>query len=78
VSIELHACKFASNYDRKTDVLKDESFLRIFDIARRAGCKSHFGSDSHSFGDMDRFKLLQKQVDILGITRDDIHPEFRT
>lgn len=78
VSVELNACTFASNYNRNTDGFTDDSFLRIFAIAKKAGCKFHFGSDAHSFEDMDILKKLEKQIKILGITEEDIHPMFRT
>jgi len=78
VSIELNSCTFASNYDRGTDGFTDDSFLRIFIIAKEAGAKFHFGSDAHSLDDIDRLMKLEKYINILGITEEDINPLFRT
>jgi len=77
VSVELNSCTFASNYNRGTDGFTDESFLRIFSIAKEAKCKFHFGSDAHSLEDIDRLQKLEKYIDLLGITEEDINPKFR-
>ena len=77
VSAELNSCTFASNYDRGTDGFTDESFLRVFTIAKEAGCKFHFGSDAHTLEEIDRLQKLNKYIDILGITETDINPVFR-
>ena len=77
VSIEINSCTFASNYDRGTDGFTDESFMRIFRIAKETGCKFHFGSDAHSLDDIDRLQKLQPYIDKLGLTDEDINPLFR-
>ena len=77
VSIEINSCTFANNYDRGTDGFTDDSFMRIFSIAKEAGCKFHFGSDAHSLSDIDRLQKLEKYLDLLNITQEDIHPRYR-
>lgn len=76
VSIELNSCTFASNYNRETDGFTDESFLRIFSIAKDTGCKFHFGSDAHALDEIDRLLKMEKYIDILGISEEDINPKF--
>lgn len=78
VSVELNSCTFAKNYDRGTDGFTDDSFLRVFSIAKETGVKFHFGSDAHSIEDIDRLLKLHKYIDILGITKEDINPLFLT
>ena len=77
VSIEINSCTFASNYDRGTDRFTDDSFMRIFRIAKETGCKFHFGSDAHSIEDIPRLGEIQKYIDLLGLTDEDINPKFR-
>jgi len=77
VSIEINSCTFANNYNRGTDGFTDESFMRIFTIAKETGCKFHFGSDAHSLEDLDRLKKIQPYIDELKLTDEDINPLFR-
>jgi histidinol phosphatase-like PHP family hydrolase len=76
VSIELNSCTFASNFDRGTNGFTDDSFMRIFRIAKETGCKFHFGSDAHSLEDIDRLQKLRPFIDELELTDDDINPLF--
>lgn len=77
VSIELNTDTFASNWNRFTDKFTDEAFLRIFEIAKKAKCKFHFGSDAHSLEDMDLLPKMQRFVDWLKIEEEDINELFR-
>lgn len=77
VSIEINSCTFAKNYDRGTDGFTDDSFMRIFRIAKEVGCKFHFGSDAHSLEDLSRLKKIQPYIDDLKLNDDDINPLFR-
>jgi histidinol phosphatase-like PHP family hydrolase len=77
VSLEINSCTFPGIYDRGTTGFTDEAYMRFFTLAKEAGCKFHFGSDSHSLEDIDRLQKLEPYLDLLKITEDDVLPFFR-
>ncbi len=74
ISIEINACHFPSIKGVETETYNDETFLNMFLIAKAAGCKFHLGSDAHSIDVLPRIIKLQKIVEDLGFTDEDIHP----
>lgn len=66
VGIELNACDMLFN-DQQADAV-----LRIFESAKKAGCKFYLGSDAHHPKDLlEAKKLFEKAVDCLSLTEED-------
>ena len=54
-----------------------ETLLRLFETAKRAGCKFTIGSDSHCPAHFQLYGLAEHFTNRLGMTENDIHPLFR-
>ena len=54
-----------------------ETLLRLFETAKKAGCKFTIGSDSHCPAHFQLYGLAEDFTNRLGLTEDDIHPRFR-
>lgn len=54
-----------------------DTLLRIFQTAKKAGCKFTIGSDSHCPAHFQLYNLGEEFTEKAGITADDIHPRFR-
>ena len=50
-----------------------DSMVRIFTLAKQAGCKFTFGTDAHKMTDFDRAPLCGKMADDAGITEQDLY-----
>ena len=50
-----------------------DSMVRIFTLAKRAGCKFTCGTDAHKMTDFDRAPLCGKMADDAGITEQDLY-----
>ena len=77
VSIELNAGCFPGNYGKETDLFHDESIIRPFLLAKECGCLFHFGSDAHSLDHMNSLFAMERTINILGLTEEDILPLCR-
>lgn len=77
VSIGITAGMFPSSGGGEREGWHDETFIRVFTIARQAGCKFHFGSDAHTLADVARVPRLAPFIRRIGITRDHLHPLVR-
>jgi HisJ family histidinol phosphate phosphatase len=78
VSIEINAAVFHEALGKYDDTYHDESFIRIFKIAKKCGCLFHFGSDAHSLESLKaRKESLEKIVEEIGIEEKDITPSCR-
>lgn len=71
-SIEIHACLY-----RDTVTLDEEglspSYIRMLSIAKKCGCKFHFGSDAHRSEDfINKHQLLERAAKRAGICKDDL------
>lgn len=77
VSIELNASSFPGNYGRETDLFHDESLIRAFSLAKECGCLFHFASDAHSLKSFENFFAMERTINILGLTEEDILPLCR-
>ncbi len=75
VSIEINAAIFHEALGKDDITYHDESFIRIFKIAKRSNCMFNFGSDSHSLEAFKtRKKPLEKIIKEIGIEEEDIIP----
>ena len=54
------------------DPVLSEALVRPFTIAKKAGCKFTFGSDTHRVSTLDRYDLMGRFCDTCGITEDDL------
>lgn len=78
VSIEINAAIFHEALGKYDDFYHDESFIRIFKIAKKCGCLFHFASDAHSVEDFKlRKEVLEKIANEIGIEEKDILPLCR-
>lgn len=78
VSIEINAAIFHEALGKYDDKCHDESYIRIFKIAKKSGCLFHFGSDAHSLDNFkERIEPLKKIVNDIGIEEKDIVPICR-
>ncbi len=51
-----------------------DTMLRIFSLAKQAGCKFTFGSDAHAWSDFERYSLAENFSARLQLTVHDLHP----
>ena len=51
-----------------------EALIRPFTIAKKAGCKFTFGSDTHGLAGLNRYDIIGKFCDECGITEEDLSP----
>jgi HisJ family histidinol phosphate phosphatase len=78
VSIEINAACFREAHGIFDDTYHDESFIRIFKIAKKCGCFFHFGSDAHSMINFRKRKDIMEMVSSqIGIEEKDILPMCR-
>lgn len=54
-----------------------DSMLRVFELAKRAGCKFTFGSDAHCTEHFQLYELAESFAGQLGLTAADLHPLIR-
>jgi len=68
VSIEINtgAFKFSEND------WAGEPLIRVMRLAKAAGCKFTFGTDSHSLAGLDKIRRADDLSDIIGITEEDL------
>ena len=78
VSLGITTGFFPSLGGGETEGFHDETFLRMFTLAREARCVFHFGSDAHSLDSVDRVPKLARHVERIGIPPDHILPLVRT
>ncbi|NLN19039.1 MAG: PHP domain-containing protein [Firmicutes bacterium] len=77
VSIEIQPGFFPQALGIEKPGLHDETYMRMFSVAKQVGCYFHFGSDAHSLDRLDTVLALEKRVRELGIGEDDILPCLR-
>lgn len=71
-SIEIHACLYRDTVELDKEGLSP-SYIRMLSIAKKCGCKFHFGSDAHSqemF--VNKHALLERAAERAGICEDDL------
>ena len=78
VSIGITQGCFPSLRGGEADGFHDETFVRVFTIAREAGCLFHFGSDAHSLDAVTRVPTMAPIIRRIGITPEQILPLART
>jgi len=54
-----------------------DTLIRLFETAKKAGCKFTIGSDSHCPAHFQLYGLAEDFTNRIGLTEDDIHPRFR-
>lgn len=75
VSIEINACIFHEKSRKIKNNYSDESYIRIFEIAKKSGCMFHFGSDAHTLHHFEARKdVLDKISEKIGIEEKDLSP----
>ncbi len=78
VSIEIQPGFFPQALGVEKPGLHDETYMRMFSVAKKVGCYFHFGSDAHSLSRLETVLALEQRVRELGIGEDDILPWLRT
>jgi len=76
ISIEIHMGSFPEILGQSFPGFQNETFIRILGIAKRMGCRFHFGSDSHSDNRIRLLPKLEEYAKKAGITKEDMHPYF--
>lgn len=76
-SIEIQPGFFPRAMGKEKQGLHDETYMRVFTIAKQAGCYFHFGSDAHALESLDKVIALEKCVQELGIGPEDLLPYLR-
>ncbi len=71
VGIEINPC-FLPNPARGR-IFSPETPIRVFSLAKAAGCKFTFGSDAHAPEEFHNLQRLQKIADALNLTENDLH-----
>jgi len=74
VALEITAASLPPSkggFPRETDWPLDTP-VRVLTLARQAGCRFSFGSDSHTLDDMNRLPRLQQFIDAVGLTPQDL------
>jgi histidinol phosphatase-like PHP family hydrolase len=77
ISMELNASSFPGSHGKERDTFHDETFIRVFSLAKACGCLFHFASDAHSPKNMHGLFEMEAIVNLLGITEDHILPLCR-
>lgn len=77
VSIEITTGAFPSINAGETEGFHDETFLRVYGLALKAGCVFHLASDTHSLAGVARVPQLARFVDLLGLAPHHLHPLVR-
>jgi histidinol phosphatase-like PHP family hydrolase len=72
VGIEIQSGTFAGNYEKKFDGFHDDSFMRVFTLAKKAGCKFYFASDSHAVVSIGDVLKVERYIREIGIGKEDI------
>lgn len=72
VGIEINQCSIPNPDLNRNFSL--EVPVRIFELAKQAGCKFTFGSDSHAPKEFETLLKMQYFADKLELTEDDLHP----
>ena len=75
IGIEINAAILCANRMRK--LYDPDSYLRVLSLARDAGCRFTFGSDSHSRLAFEQYALIGETADALSLTEEQIHPLAR-
>jgi len=68
VSIEITVGFFPSLQNGETEGWHDETFIRVLELARDAGCVFHFASDSHALAGIGDVRKLESYANRLGLT----------
>jgi len=66
--IELNAGCFREGWENNSEIL-----LKPYMLAKHAGCKFYFGSDTHKFKDLSRIYWLESVISLLELSKDDIY-----
>lgn len=77
VSIEIQPGFFPQALGKEKPGLHDDTYMRVFSLAKQAGCYFHFGSDAHSLDRLDSVLALDQRLRELGIGESDILPCLR-
>jgi histidinol phosphatase-like PHP family hydrolase len=72
VGIEINPCSLPN--PARGRIFELETPLRVFSLARTAGCKFTFGSDAHAPEEFKNLQRLQFFADELNLTKEDLHP----
>lgn len=77
VSIEITVGAFPSLRSKEQEGWHDETFLRVYALARDAGCVFHFASDAHRLDGVGGATRLEPFVRELVLGREHLHPLVR-
>lgn len=69
VAMEINTAVVAS---AKRGEFSEETMIRLFSLAKLAGCKFTFGSDAHNISDFDSFSLAETFAEKLELTKNDL------
>ncbi len=69
IAIEINLSKFR---DYSIAQIQQSNNIRLFQIAKRTGCKFSFGSDAHTMRHQQQFKNFYVVAGILNLTEDDL------
>ena len=73
VGIELQpGCFAGTHHERKYDGFHDDSFLRVYTLAKKSNCKFYFASDSHSVRQIGDVLKVERYMREIGICEEDI------
>lgn len=75
VGIEINPCTLPN--PEKNRIFNIDSSLRIFSLAKVAGCKFTFGSDAHAPEEFKNLSRLQFFVEEMNLKEEDLHPLAR-
>lgn len=78
VSIEITTAAFPSIEAGESEGFHDETFMRMYRLALRAGCLFHFASDTHCLAKVGQARKLEPFARQLGLTQENIHPLVRS
>lgn len=71
IALELNLAKFRSYTIQE---IENSNYLRLFETAKRCGCKFTFGSDAHTMSHLDQFSKFYVLSSILGLDESDLVP----
>jgi len=74
VSIEITVGAFPSINGTESEGWHNSAFLRVYDLALKAGCQFHFASDTHTLEGMGRVRELSPFMRQLGLRPENLHP----
>ena len=73
------ACKLGVGIEVNTGAFKmpendfaDDAMIRVMKLAKKAGCRFTFGTDSHSLAGLDKIRMGDRISELCGIEENDL------